>query len=188
MRQKTKAYEAVKAQKRAVLEKEKPDPVLGYSTLKPKAYLSWENCELNQLILKNEDVWSGKLDTDRPDDQPPAILNFGLTNEHKEFLFEALPAVSSQKSILEVTNFEEAQHQRQELALAEEAGKRKALARILDLRNANARAIDKVNKQRIMEAFSPRPALEEKQKLDPGCSEVQGMPFAHFKRYDPVES
>ncbi|KAG0152008.1 hypothetical protein CROQUDRAFT_650598 [Cronartium quercuum f. sp. fusiforme G11] len=172
-RKKLKAYEAVKEQKRMALQKSKPDPVLGYSTLEPKDYMNWEKCELNQLILKNEDVWSGKLDPDRPDDQAPKILNFGLTEDHKELLFEALPAVSSQKSILEVTNFEAAQQQRHERSMAEETAKRKALARILDLRNADAGAIDKVNKLRIMEAFSPKLGLDQEQKLDPGCSEVQ---------------
>lgn len=172
-RQKTKAYESLKEQKRTTLEKEKPDPILGYSTSKPKDYLTWENCELNQLILKNEDVWSGKLDLNRADDQPPKILNFGLTDDHKELLFEALPSVSSQKSILEVTNFESVQQQRQEKSIVEESIKQKALTRILDLRNADSREIDKVNKSRIIKAFSPKPSLDEEQKLDPGCAEVQ---------------
>lgn len=110
------------------------------------------------------------------------ILNFGLTDDHKELLFNALPSVSSQKSILELTNFESVQVQRQEKSIAEESIKQKALSRILDLRNADARAIDKVNKSRIIKAFSPKPTLDEEQKLDPGCSEVQGMKIDHFQK------
>ncbi|EGG10071.1 uncharacterized protein MELLADRAFT_103421 [Melampsora larici-populina 98AG31] len=172
-RQKTKAYESLKEQKQINLQKEKPDPILGYSTSKPKDYLTWENCELNQLILKNEDVWSGKLGEGEQVDQIPNLLNFGLTDDHKELLFKALPLVSSQKSILDVTNFESVQQQRQDKSISEESLKQKALTRILDLRNADSKAIDKVNKSRIIKAFSPKPTLDEEQKLDPGCAEVQ---------------
>ncbi|KAH9819667.1 hypothetical protein DFH28DRAFT_32746 [Melampsora americana] len=178
-RQKTKSYESIKEQIRLRSEKEKPDPILGYSTSKSKDYLLWESCELNQLILKNQDVWNGSLNLNQSDEQEenenqiPTILNFGLTDHHKELFFKALPSVSSQKSVLELTNFESAQVQRQEKSISEESIKQKALSRILDLRNADAKAIDKVNKSRIIKAFSPKPTLDEEQKLDPGCSEVQ---------------
>ncbi|MBW0557936.1 hypothetical protein O181_097651 [Austropuccinia psidii MF-1] len=173
-RQKSKSFNAIKENKRNLDLKSKPDPILGYSTQIPNGYLSWENCELNKLILKNEDVWSGKITTDPSSPQsPPKILNFGLNEEDKQILFEALPIVSSQQTVLDVTTFESAQEERQQISLSEQEVKKKALERILDLRNANAKGIDKVNKLRILQAFSPPSKHDKPQKLDPGCSEVQ---------------
>ncbi|POW22743.1 hypothetical protein PSHT_01000 [Puccinia striiformis] len=84
----------------------------------PKAHLSWENCELAQLIVKKEDVWAGKInpvpvllnqDQKKPSKKTPSstttnntptqdnnqslVLNFGLDeNEHqKAILFDGLP-------------------------------------------------------------------------------------------------
>lgn len=172
-RQRIKAYEAHKALKSSTFIKSKPDPILGYSTSIPNGYLAWHNCELKQLILQPDDVWSGKLDIKTGDDDSPSLLNFGLTEKHKELLFEALPQVSSQRAVLDITNFEAAQQQKQDDVAQAEEIKKRALARILDLRNANAKGIEKVNKLRIMKAFSPPAEPGKSQKLDPGCSEVQ---------------
>ncbi|KAI9612137.1 hypothetical protein H4Q26_008229 [Puccinia striiformis f. sp. tritici PST-130] len=97
----------------------------------PKAYLSWENCELAQLIVKKEDVWAGKInpvpvllnqDQKKPSKKNPSsstttttdntatqdnnqslVLNFGLDeNEHqKAILFDGLPKI---KELLKIKN------------------------------------------------------------------------------------
>ncbi|KAH9469287.1 hypothetical protein MJO29_005720 [Puccinia striiformis f. sp. tritici] len=128
-RQRVKAQEAKTTNRTNLRLREKPDPILGYSTQMPKAYLSWENCELAQLIVKKEDVWAGKInpvpvllnqDQKKPSKKTPSsttttnntptqdnnqslVLNFGLDeNEHqKAILFDGLPKI---KELLKIKN------------------------------------------------------------------------------------
>ncbi|CAH7666390.1 peptidase family M16-domain-containing protein [Phakopsora pachyrhizi] len=78
--------------------------------------VKWKNSELRQLILKNEEVWSGKVEGKTIGESNENLLNFCLTEEQRELLFKALPAVTSQKSALEATTFEEVEQRRQEKA------------------------------------------------------------------------
>ncbi|KAI8461325.1 hypothetical protein BY996DRAFT_4573649, partial [Phakopsora pachyrhizi] len=119
--------------------------------------VKWKNSELRQLILKNEEVWSGKVEGKTIGESNENLLNFCLTEEQRELLFKALPAVTSQKSALEATTFEEVEQRRQEKADEEVEVKKQALLRILSLQNANAEGIEKLNKLRILKAFSPPP-------------------------------
>ncbi|PLW16830.1 hypothetical protein PCANC_08065 [Puccinia coronata f. sp. avenae] len=108
-RQRLKAEEAKSAARTSIQLKQKPDPILGYSTLIPNGHLKWEQCELSKLIIKKEDVWAGRIaplpqdqrlnnpPADRPandnSDLLPLVLNFGLDeNAHqKAILFDGLP-------------------------------------------------------------------------------------------------
>jgi len=196
LRQKLKAEESKAALRTSMQLKQKPDPILGYSTQIPKAYLQWENCELNKLILKKEDVWAGRIgaaepsSADRPpvqDSNPPLVLNFGLDeNEHqKAILFDGLPkmkelAMFKNKPIFDPTLAQPVSASSSSSSPSsvdthpqdEEDLKKLRLMRILDLRNSNSQGIDKFNKLRILKAFSPKDP-HRPEKLDPGCSEVQ---------------
>ncbi|CAH7686271.1 hypothetical protein BY996DRAFT_4575802 [Phakopsora pachyrhizi] len=185
-RQRAKVLQAQREKRLALSLKQKPDPILGYSTSLPEDHLKWENSELRRLILKNDEVWSGKVDEKTIGGSDENLLNFCLTEEQRELLFEALPAVTSQKSALEATTFEEVEHRRQEKVDEEVEVKKRALSRILSLRNANAKGIEKLNKLRILKAFSPPPKPGEPQKLDPGCSEVQAA-LTTYKIHSALE-
>lgn len=198
-RQRLKAEEAKTTLRESLRLKQKPDPILGYSTQIPKAYLNWENCELNKLIVKKEDVWAGRIGPVKPDEdrskpalsttdqennlnQQSLVLNFGLDeNEHqKAILFDGLPKMKELMKIKNRPIFDPALTEPDSSASSdsipneqdEEDLKKLRLMRILDLRNSNSKGIDKFIKLRILKAFSPKDPLHPK-KLDPGCSEVQ---------------
>jgi hypothetical protein len=208
-RQRLKAEEAKSAARTSIQLKQKPDPILGYSTLIPNGHLKWEQCELSKLIIKKEDVWAGRIaplpqdqrlnnpPADRPandnSDLLPLVLNFGLDeNAHqKAILFDGLPkmkelvmrkntplfdpslgASSSSSSPSSDSSSTETFEQN------EEDLKKLRLMRILDLRNSNSQGIDKFIKLRILKAFSPKDP-HRPEKLDPGCSEVQGTHTVH---------
>ncbi|KAA1114109.1 hypothetical protein PGTUg99_020994 [Puccinia graminis f. sp. tritici] len=198
-RQRLKAAEAKATLRTSLKLRQKPDPILGYSTQIPKAHLNWEKCELNKLIVKKEDVWAGKIGPVELDDplQPKSpidlnnqqdkeggaslVLNFGLNeNEHqKAILFDGLPKMKElikikNKPIFDPSLTEPLPADSESIIneQEEEDLKKLRLMRILDLRNSNSKGIDKFIKLRILKAFSPKDHLHP-EKLDPGCSEVQ---------------
>ncbi|POV96622.1 hypothetical protein PSHT_15046 [Puccinia striiformis] len=183
-RQRVKAQEAKTTNRTNLRLREKPDPILGYSTQMPKAHLSWENCELAQLIVKKEDVWAGKInpvpvllnqDQKKPSKKTPSsttttdntptqdnnqslVLNFGLDeNEHqKAILFDGLPKI---KELLKIKNkpiFDPSDFSTPSSSDPEEATSKMGS-------EEDEEDLKKLRLMRILDL----------QKLDPGCSEVQ---------------
>lgn len=194
----------------AELARTKPDPILGYPTNMKTGHHTWENCELAKLILSRDDVWSGKAaeivsgqlgkqgqesltegDADRP-----TLFNFGLTAEDASVLLDRLPAVSAQRSLFSSTGrdrslaFQGGLEARMEQSEATERTKAEAVARVVDLRNADSKGIEKFNIARIVDAFSRshRPGPDDPPRVsatpvkrDVGCPEVQGTPSSSFR-------
>lgn len=174
--------------------KYKPDPILGYSTSIPNGHLSWQESELNRLILKPHDVWAGgpqttesieathrrsdpradpRTSTSPPPPPSQPILNFGLDDHdgyRRSIILEGLPRIEALLD-LDPTQPKPSKptDDAQELLVDQ---KNQRLLRILDLRNSNSSGIDRVNKARILRAFSPIDPRSP-HKLDPGCSQVQ---------------
>lgn len=118
-----------------------------------------------------------KLDSQkRPivgDFELPQLMNFGIGETERKFLFDELPKVrvegklfaqsSSPGSFLPSRNSMNA-----EQIMQEEKSMQYWLGRILDLKNANAQGRAYENRQRIVAAFSYSGAM-----TDTGCAEVQ---------------
>jgi small subunit ribosomal protein S15 len=82
----------------------------------------------------------------------PRLLNFGVGEEEKKLLFERLPPLTSEiggiRNPLSWTTTKHAEAEKLEM------NKANMLARVLDLRNANAAGIAYENRRRIIAAFS----------------------------------
>lgn len=172
-RQRIKAKRSQKEAQQKDFERHRPDPILGYPVQIPDGHAAWEGCELKKLIVSREDVWSGKA----AEATGARLLNFGLKDGHATFLFEALPDVSAQRVVLgEGSVFDEGAGAKIEEASAAEQRKRQTLEKILDMRNADSKAIERFNIGRIVDVFSKH--QDSRHELDPGCPEVQGALLA----------
>jgi small subunit ribosomal protein S15 len=95
-------------------------------------------------------------------------MNYGVGKVEKEMLFEQLPPLTAEISVIRrakswtTSLFEEAEKT--------ELTKANMLARVIDLRNANAGGIAYENRRRIVAAFS-----EPGKPGDTGRPEVQGV-------------
>ncbi|KDN52195.1 hypothetical protein K437DRAFT_244165 [Tilletiaria anomala UBC 951] len=168
--------------KKTLLERSKPDPVLGHQ-LNDEGKALWDMSELKQLLLEKEKVWSGEAGT--PTTAPstsaedrqlgPSLLNFGLQNSDRKLLFEDLPQIMVEDRLLDspaaaVTHGSDMLKMEETLLKyeAEEQSSVDVLSRILDLRNASGKGIQVENTRRIVKAFGRPPA-----KADTGSPEVQ---------------
>ncbi|KAI0348317.1 mitochondrial ribosomal protein S15 [Trametopsis cervina] len=156
----------------------RPHVVLGN---KPGDESKWQKCDLAKVLVSEADVHATPILSPDPildsDVQVPKYTNFGIATEEKKMLFETLPemSVESYRLSLEkmkdrlgkhVTPFElEAIEQEY---VPREQFKANMLARVVDLRNANARGIAYENRRRCVEAFS-----EAENPNDTGRPEVQ---------------
>ncbi|TFY63213.1 hypothetical protein EVJ58_g3386 [Rhodofomes roseus] len=96
-------------------------------------------------------------------------MNFGVGEQERELLFDVLPNLSIEGSISERAKHNPAALAREEkYADAREAQKAVQFARLVALRNANAKGILFENKRRIVAAFS-----ESEDVVDTGRPEVQ---------------
>ncbi|KAF9235125.1 S15/NS1 RNA-binding domain-containing protein [Melanogaster broomeanus] len=113
-----------------------------------------------------EDKWAGcDLQKDQGVAVPPH-LNYGIEGgEGTKMLFHVLPALTLETGI---PSFEGGDMQQAETSFAQELQKANMFAKLVDLRNANARGIACENRRRIVAAFST-PA----QPNDTGRPEVQ---------------
>lgn len=155
----------------------KADPILGH---RPGDEPKWLNCDLNKILVKQEDVHSPSkkytMDT-QAHVELPKDFQWGLSGdpEARHLLFDSLPRVAAKRQIMDanVTNpHRETVHQDLIRAEWEELPSVHMLARLTDIRNANAAGIAFENRRRCVEAFSP-----PDKPNDTGRPEVQGTFF-----------
>ena len=183
----TRKINVERKEERARKEKENaPHVVLG---TRPGQESKWENSDLAKIIITAEQL--EKLPTPSGDEPvAPEFMNFGLDGldgkESKEelggLLFRDLPEASvvagvDQQLVDKLRTWRDIGKEpvlpedRRKIGLVEvrEQEKAKQLARLVDLRNANARGIAFENRRRIVAAFSP-----SGRATDSGYPEVQG--------------
>ncbi|ESK93454.1 30s ribosomal protein s15 [Moniliophthora roreri MCA 2997] len=157
-----------KAEKWEKIQANKPSPILG---TRPGEEWKWEKCDLAKMLIKEEEL-TGPLQMN-PTQRPigvvhePEHLAFAVTQVEAEELFGKLPMISSSVTIHESTNPAQLMTEA-EAGELRELRKANMLAKVLDLRNANAEGIAYENRRRIIEAFST-----PENPFDPGRQEVQ---------------
>lgn len=175
-----KANFAKRLAKERAAELSRPHVVLG---TKPGDESKWKNCDLAKILIREEEVRAvPPLPPNRSlegDIELPKYTNFGIGEEEKKMLFETLPEMSLETRRLAVEAAKaksRGTYKANDLQAIEEKWgplehhKASMLARVVDLRNANARGIAYENRRRCVEAFS-----EEGNPVDTGRPEVQGM-------------
>ncbi|KAG8219344.1 S15/NS1 RNA-binding domain-containing protein [Butyriboletus roseoflavus] len=131
----------------------------------------WIECDLQKTILTPDTVYSQEtepkvLHLSEGSVNMPSHLSFGIDGgEEKKLLFEVLPTLTVERG---VTAFDEDTVERTKAAMKEELQKANMFARLVDLRNANAKGFAYENRRRIIEAFST-----PEQPDDTGRPEVQ---------------
>jgi small subunit ribosomal protein S15 len=163
----------------------KPHVVLG---TRPGEENKWTESDLAKCIITEESLLASTepahitvpMTGETATVELPSVLAYGVGAE-KEALFGTLPALAADASANATADREvllpdqlEAVHAS---ARARELRKAEALARVVDLRNANASGIAYENRRRIVEAFS-----ESGKPNDTGRTEVQGMRLLVFSR------
>ncbi|CCM02757.1 uncharacterized protein FIBRA_04865 [Fibroporia radiculosa] len=160
-----------KRQQREQLAKaNRPHIILGN---RPDDVAKWKDCDLAKVIVTEEDILASPIPpietTPFDESQLPKYFNFGVGDREKELLFDTLPSLTLEG----VTRIKQSSGRvdvtsRYQQAEPEEALKTSTLARLVDLRNANARGIAYENRKRIIAEFS-----ESENPMDTGRPEVQ---------------
>ncbi|KAH0837871.1 S15/NS1 RNA-binding domain-containing protein [Lanmaoa asiatica] len=131
----------------------------------------WIECDLQKTILTSDAVYSQDaephvLHLSEGEVNIPSHLSFGIEGgEEKKMLFEVLPTLTVERG---VTTFDEDTVERTKAAMKEEVQKANIFARLVDLKNANAKGLAYENRRRIIAAFST-----PEQPNDTGRPEVQ---------------
>lgn len=156
-----------RAVRATIIAKERPHPVLGTRT---GDNVKWPNCDLAKVLVTEEEL------TTRAEPRPltlpsgvlwmPRVLNYGVGEPEVKMLFEDLPALSAEQGGLRSRKWTASAHA---VADQKELVKSNMLARVIDLRNANAGGIAFENRRRVIAAFSG-PGITN----DSGSPEVQG--------------
>ena len=135
---------------------------------KPGDDSKWLNCDLYKVLVKPEDLAS-EAASGSDDTATPRNVGFGLGEKEKRILFQDLPQLSAQAIAVRIKC-----HTESEFKAVEEGELRKAnmLAKLMDLRNANAGGFNYENRKRIIMAFSGK-----ENSFDTGRPEVQGTLF-----------
>ena len=165
--------EAEKAAHAREVASHRPHVVLGH---RPGDEAKWQNCDLARILVTEEDILNSPVPPPEArsidDAQPPAFLNFGVGESEKELLFEVLPNLTIE-GVVTAQNVPAWKSEQlaavESSANAREAHKTVQFARLVDLRNANAKGLLFENKKRIVAAFS-----ESEDVVDTGRPEVQG--------------
>lgn len=159
----------------------RPHVVLGH---RPGDEAKWRNCDLAKILVTDEDIQAtAPLPETVPDDAQevvvPQFFNYGLKDKERQKLFETLPVLTAEAHVKhKLEEVEEQMIPQETIPVAEQAQregeaaqlyKAQLLARIVDLRNANARGIAYENRQRCVATFS-----EPGKPDDTGRPEVQG--------------
>lgn len=153
----------------------RPHVVLGH---RPGDEAKWSNCDLAKVIITEEDIQAAPIPSPTANVHAgvdtPTYFNYGVGSREKELLFYTLPPLASERSVMSQKKAGVVQLSQIDMSKVEEADvreQRKAttFARLVDLRNANARGIAFENRRRIIAAFSSPENPE-----DPGRPEVQG--------------
>ena len=164
----TKERRERRAQRARKVEEKRPHPVLG---TRRDEDAKWLNCDLAKILVTEQEIAGAEL-------QPltlssgvlwmPRLLNYGVGEAEKELLFEYLPPLTTEiGGIRKPTAWTMSLHEEAEKT---ELKKANMLARVIDLRNANAGGVAYENRRRIVATFS-----ELGKPGDTGRPEVQGV-------------
>ena len=142
--------------------------------------MKWTNSDLAKVIITEKDLEATEV-VDYPlgSVAMPKHLNYGVGDREKELLFDTLPQLSALHSVAPIStpgkqgevSVTELQQQHEE-AISIERFKSRMLARVVSLKNANAKGVAFENRRRIIAAFS-----EPSNSYDPGRPEVQGASY-----------
>ncbi|KAM5539916.1 hypothetical protein V8D89_006419 [Ganoderma adspersum] len=153
-------------------QQDRPHVVLGHKAGDPGR---WRNSDLAKVILTEADIVATpkpSLDLTTGKYRLATYFNYGIGEKEKETLFEALPqlTVEGQVEVKDAAAHASGRALARDYLVAEqtELAKRVHLARLADLRNANAQGISYENRRRIVAAFS-----EPENPTDTGRPEVQ---------------
>lgn len=167
-----------KAERARRTEQNKPHVVLG---TRPGDDAKWLNCNLAQVLLTPEAIDAAAepalLNNDENALSLPQHLSFGVDGggseavraENVQFFFEDLPNASAARDFLLSSPQHFMLKSWVQKAEAREHEKARQFARIIDLRNANARGVAFENRRRVIAEFS-----EPGKPDDSGRPEVQG--------------
>ncbi|KAF9225271.1 S15/NS1 RNA-binding domain-containing protein [Gyrodon lividus] len=131
----------------------------------------WPGCDLQKTILTQDalhaaDPEAQVLTFPEGSVKIPPHLNYGIGgDEGKKLLFEVLPTLTAENG---ATMFDENTVKETEEAMGAELQKANMFAKLVDLRNANARGLAYENRRRIIVTFST-----SEQPHDTGRPEVQ---------------
>ena len=141
---------------------------------------AWASCDLARALVRPDELAPSAAPHDLhipaadADVRVPPALAFGIREREQRMLFAHLPLLAADMDTRREMNGApgmkvadmNAHHDR---ALAEGVEQANALARLVDLRNANAAGIAFENRRRVIAAFS-----EPEKPNDTGRTEVQG--------------
>ena len=146
----------------------------------------WLHCDLARVLISEADVRAAPapgVDAATGEVRPPQFANYGVGTREAGLLLETLPEMTVKAGVEFGTLYRE-MDPKQLLKLGKEAEKEEVaksavFARLVDLRNANARGITYENTRRIVATFS-----EPENPTDTGRPEVQGVCFSRrvFRR------
>ena len=140
---------------------------------------AWASCDLARVLVRPDEPTAESIHIPEAnaDVTLPPTLAFGIRAREQRMLFAHLPLLTADMNTRRElhgssVNAEDmaAHHER---ALAESVKQANALARVVDLRNANAAGVAFENRRRVVEAFS-----EPGKPNDTGRTEVQGAVFS----------
>ena len=159
----------------------RPHVVLGY---KPGDEAKWDNCDLAKILLTEKDILASSPLPQVPgrteDVVLPTYMNYGVRADEKQKIFQTLPVLTAEATVKNILQLQDHKQRLPQdlipIAQAAQKGgeetefyKAGRLARVVDLRNANAKGIAYENRQRCVVAFS-----EPGKPNDTGRPEVQG--------------
>ena len=163
-----------RAERERLAEAQRPHVVVGH---RPGDGAKWTSCDLAKVVITEKDLEATEV-VDHPIGSVimSKHLNYGIGEREKEILFDTLPQLSALHSVastsslgnrgnVSTTNLQ----QQHDEAVPIERFKTRMLARVVSLKNANAKGIAFENRRRIVAAFS-----EPSNPHDPGRPEVQG--------------
>jgi small subunit ribosomal protein S15 len=140
----------------------------------------WASCDLARVLVRPEELAPDAppqivhIPAAAADVRVPPALAFGLREREQRMLFEHLPLLSADMAtrremhaMRSVKAEEMAVRHEEELAAG--VAQANAIAKLVDLRNANAGGIAFENRRRVIAAFS-----EPEKPNDTGRTEVQG--------------
>ena len=162
----------------------RPHVVLG--TISSTNDEAWASCDLARVLVRPDELAPTApplplhITEANADVNLPPTLAFGIRAQEQRMLFAHLPILAAdmntRREMHGSLNAEDivAHHER---ALAESVKQANALAKVVDLRNANAAGVAFENRRRVIEAFS-----EPGKPNDTGRTEVQGACAVVFQR------
>jgi small subunit ribosomal protein S15 len=144
-----------------------PHPCLGY---RPGNEQLWLRSDLCNIILTPEKIQSTpSARLGNQDVVFPANYQYGIGPREKRILMEDLPTVRMQQQTSHLDSLQPESEEEATRAFHVETKSKSQMARLLDLKNADAGGIAFQNRRRIVEAFG-----EPGKRNDTGRTEVQG--------------